>query len=97
MWDDHYFFSHYREVRRHEKDLISGLYRSLGEVGRPMFFTSVALVVGFSVVSLSSMNNVAEFGVLASITVLVSLLSDFFIGSSLILTLKPFELEQVGK
>lgn len=95
--DTIHFFSHYREVRRHEKDLISGLYRSLGEVGRPMFFTSVALVVGFSVVSLFSMNNVAEFGVLASITVLVSLLSDFFIGSSLILTLKPFELEQVGK
>lgn len=62
-----------------------------------MFFTSMALTVGFSVVIFSSMINVAEFGVLISLAVLVSLLSDFFIGSSLILMVKPFESEKVGR
>ncbi len=42
------------------------------------------------------MNNVAEFGALMSLAVFVSLLSDFFIGSSLILTFKPFEPKEVG-
>lgn len=95
--DTIHFFSHYREVRRHAKDTESALYTALEEVGRPMFFTSMALTVGFSVVIFSSMINVAEFGVLISLAVLVSLLSDFFIGSSLILMVKPFESEKVGR
>ncbi|MBL0716773.1 MAG: MMPL family transporter [Desulfosarcina sp.] len=89
--DTIHFFSHYRSVRRKTKDEEKALYITLEEVGRPMFFTSIALVTGFSVVSFSSMNNVADFGVLTSLAVFLSLLSDFFIGSSLILTLKPFK------
>ena len=89
--DTIHFFSHYREARRHAKDVTDAFYTTMQEVGRPMLFTSMALTIGFSVVMLSSMNNVAEFGVLMSLAVFVSLLSDFFIGSSLILTLKPFE------
>lgn len=89
--DTIHFFSHYRSVRCREKNEETALSITLAEVGRPMFFSSVALLTGFSVVSLSSMNNVADFGILTSLAVLVSLLSDFFIGSSLILTLKPFK------
>ncbi len=94
--DTIHFFSHYREARRHAKDLTEAFYTTMQEVGRPMFFTTVALTIGFSVVLLSSMNNVAEFGALMSLAVFVSLLSDFFIGSSLILTFKPFEPKEVG-
>jgi hypothetical protein len=89
--DTIHFFSHYREVRRHEKDAVSALYTALEEVGRPMFFTTVALTLGFSVVMLSSMINVAEFGVLISLAVFISLISDFFIGGSLILKWKVFD------
>ncbi len=89
--DTIHFFSHYREARRHAKGPTEAFYTTMQEVGRPMFFTSIALMIGFSVVMLSSMNNVAEFGVLMSLVVFVALLSDLFIGSSLILTLKPFE------
>ena len=95
--DTIHFFSHFREVRRHAPDQTTALYTTMEEVGRPMLFTSLALTVGFSVVTLSSMVNVSEFGVLISLAVLISLLSDFFIGSSLILTLKLFEPEQTKK
>ena len=93
--DTIHFFSHYHEVRRHAKDATSALYTALEEVGRPMFFTSAALAIGFSAVILSCMINVSEFGVLISLAVLVAVLSDFFIGSSLILTFKPFEPKEV--
>jgi hypothetical protein len=89
--DTIHFFSHYRESRRRAKDAESALYNALEGVGRPMFFTSVALTLGFSVVMLSNMINVAEFGVLISLAVLISLISDFFIGSSLILKFGLFE------
>jgi hypothetical protein len=89
--DTIHFFSHYRESRRHAKDAESALLNALEGVGRPMFFTTVALTLGFSVVMLSSMINVAEFGVLISLAVLISLISDFFIGSSLILKFGLFE------
>ena len=91
--DTIHFFSHYRMIRRGLKpvDDVKALYVTLSEVGRPMFFTTVALAIGFSMVSLSCMKNVAEFGILATITILVALLSDLFIGSSLILTLKPWK------
>ncbi|PID39454.1 MAG: hypothetical protein CR984_06945 [Proteobacteria bacterium] len=89
--DTIHFFSHYRESRRQAKDAESALINALEGVGRPMFFTSVALTLGFSVVMLSNMVNVAEFGVLISLAVLISLISDFFIGSSLILKFGLFE------
>jgi hypothetical protein len=89
--DTIHFFSHYREVRRYTKDAVSALYTTLEEVGRPMFFTTAALTVGFSVIMLSNMINVAEFGVLISLAVFISLVSDFFIGGSLILKWKVFE------
>jgi hypothetical protein len=89
--DTIHFFSHYRESRRRSGSAKEALYTALQEVGRPMFFTSAALTLGFSVIMLSSMINVAEFGVLISLAVLVSLVSDFFIGSSLILTCHLFE------
>jgi hypothetical protein len=89
--DTIHFFSHYREVRRHSEDPVSALYTALEEVGRPMFFTTVALTVGFSVVMLSNMVNVAEFGVLISLAVFTSLVSDFFIGGSILLSWKVFE------
>jgi hypothetical protein len=89
--DTIHFFSHYREVRRNANDAVSALYTALEEVGRPMFFSTAALTVGFSVIMLSNMINVAEFGVLISLAVFISLVSDFFIGGSLILKWKVFE------
>ncbi len=92
--DTIHFFSHYREVRRREKDAESAMHTALEEVGRPMFFTTVALTAGFSVIMLSNMVNVSEFGVLISLAVFISLISDFFIGGSLILTFRVFENDQ---
>ena len=49
---------------------------TLVEVGRPIVTTSIALAIGFSVLSLSNFQPNATFGVLSGLTMMLALLGD---------------------
>jgi len=79
---------------RHEF-LVHGSYAdaleaSLSDVGRALMITSLALVCGFLVLTLSVLDSQAMFGVLLATTIIVALLADFFLMPALVLTFKPF-------
>ena len=59
-------------------------------MGRALFITSVALVLGFLVFLHSVMSSSATFGVLLAITIVVALVADFLLMPALVLTFEPF-------
>jgi predicted RND superfamily exporter protein len=59
-------------------------------VGRALFITSVALVLGFLVSIFSSLDSQANFGVLLATTIVVALVANFLLMPALVLTFKPF-------
>jgi predicted RND superfamily exporter protein len=63
---------------------------ALFDVGRALVITSIALVCGFLVLTLSLLDSQATQGVLLSTTIIVALLGDFLLLPALILTFKPF-------
>jgi predicted RND superfamily exporter protein len=63
---------------------------ALGDVGRAVLITSIALVLGFLVLTLSILDSQAVRGVLLATTIVAALVADFFLLPALILTFKPF-------
>jgi len=66
------------------------LDEALREVGRAVMITSVALVLGFLVLTLSILDSQAVRGVLLATTIIAALVADFLLMPALILTFKPF-------
>jgi len=66
------------------------LSRALLDVGQALVITSIALVVGFSVLLVSMLDSQATQGILLSATIVIALVADFLLMPALILTLKPF-------
>jgi predicted RND superfamily exporter protein len=72
------------------------LHRSMNDVGRALFITSVVLVVGFLVNLGSRLDSIASFGALLATTIVVALVADFLLMPSLVLTLRPFGPERAS-
>ena len=66
------------------------LHNTFNSVGRALTITTLVLVMGFLVFTLSSMNGTVWFGALMAMTVSLALVADFFLMPALILAFKPF-------
>ncbi len=79
---------------RHEflccPDYEQALHAALTDVGRAMFITSLALVCGFLVFTLSVLDAQLMYGVLLAATIAIALVADFLLMPALVLTFHPF-------
>ena len=86
----HYFF-HFR----HELSLIGNrgiaMENALQRVGRALCFTSLILVLGFSIFLLSETRILIDFGILSGAAVATALLGDLFIGPVLLVKFSVFK------
>ena len=87
--DTIHFFMRYRREFNRTGTYEGALKAILSTVGRPIMFTTMTLVLGFSVFGLSDMYNVTQFGLLAAFAFLWALLADFFLAPAMMLLLKP--------
>jgi len=78
----HYLFRYNREFRQ-DLDDRRALRETLGQVGRPIIFTTLTICVGFSVLIFSNFQPTAVFGVMMSITLLSALVGDLILLPSL--------------
>lgn len=73
-------FRRYYEESGNPKDAVM---RTLNTAGRAMIVTTSVLSVGFYIFMFASMNNYFNFGILTGSTIILALLSDFFIAPAL--------------
>jgi predicted RND superfamily exporter protein len=66
------------------------LRAAMADVGRALFITSVALICGFLVFTLSVLHTQLVFGVLLAATILTALIADFLLMPALVLTFHAF-------
>jgi len=83
--DTVHFLVRYREERSAGATPEAAAQRCTRFVGRPIAVTSVVLVAGFLVVTLSEFATLQEFGVLAAITMTLCLLTDLVLLPALLL------------
>jgi predicted RND superfamily exporter protein len=71
------------------RDYERALRSALGDVGRALVITSIALVLGFLVLMFSELRSQALYGLLLSGVLVTALIADFFFMRTLVLWLKP--------
>ncbi len=89
----HFFVRYRREFKRlgtYEK----ALKATLLTVGRPITFTTITLVAGFSVFCLSNYYSFVHFGLMAGFAFIWALLADFFLAPAMLLLFKPLGSEK---
>jgi len=70
-------------------DYVAAMHRSHASIGRAMFYTSVIIVLGFSILALSKFIPTIYFGVLTGFAMLAAILAALTLLPRLILLVKP--------
>lgn len=84
-----HFISRFREEYRQGQDTEQALSSTIHTTGRGITYNAVALTLGFAVLLFSTFKGTANFGLLISMTMVVSAVSAFTIIPAILLTLEP--------
>jgi predicted RND superfamily exporter protein len=71
-------------------DYIEAMHRSHESIGHAMYYTSVTVIIGFSILILSNFIPSIYFGLLTSLAMVIALLAALTLLPSLIVRLRPF-------
>ena len=86
----HYIYRFREEFPRHNKNYVETLHYCHRNIGRAMFYTSLTVIIGFSILVLSNFIPTIYFGVLTTLAMMIALLAALTLLPRLILLLKPF-------
>lgn len=84
------YFYRYRKEFAIDRNYVEAMHRSHASIGRAMYYTSVTIVVGFSILMLSQFIPSIYFGGLTAFAMLMAVLGSLTLLPRLILILKPF-------
>ena len=85
----HYIFRYKIEFAK-DQDYIGAMQRSHESIGYAMTYTSIAIMIGFMILVLSSFIPTIYFGLLTVLSMLMAVLADLMLLPKLILMVKPF-------
>jgi len=84
----HYVFRFRHEFAK-DQDYLAALYRSHASIGKAMYYTSITIVAGFSILLLSNFRPSIYFGVLTAFAMVVAMLGGLLLLPRLLLLFKP--------
>lgn len=86
----HYIYRFKKEIAGNS-DYIGAMHRSHASIGRAMYYTSVIIIFGFSIMVLSKFIPTIYFGLLTGIAMFAALLGALLLLPKLLLIAKPFK------
>jgi predicted RND superfamily exporter protein len=92
----HYIYR-FREEFDVDKNYRAAMHRSHGSIGRAMYYTTLTVMVGFSLLTLSNFNPSLYFGVLTDIAMMAAVAGALLLLPKLLLVFKPLGPEGVGR
>ena len=84
----HYVHRFKREFKL-DGDYVATMYRCHGSIGRAMYYTSITIIFGFSILALSNFKPSIYFGLLTGVAMLSALLGSLLLLPKLLLLFKP--------
>ena len=89
--DTIHYIHRFKEEIKIDGDYIGAMHRSHVSIGRAMLYTSVIIVFGFSIMTLSEFIPTIYFGLLTGLAMFSALLASLVLMPKLILMFKPFK------
>lgn len=84
------YFYRFRIEFAHDQNYVEAMHRSHASIGRAMYYTSVTIIVGFSILMLSQFIPSIYFGLLTAFAMFMAIIGSLTLLPKLILLLKPF-------
>lgn len=84
----HYIHRFHEELPA-DKNYVATMKRCHGSIGKAMYYTSLTIIAGFSILGLSNFNPTVYFGLLTGLAMLVALLSNLTLLPALLISVKP--------
>jgi hypothetical protein len=95
--DDTIHYVHrFRQEFVNDGNYLATMYRCHGSTGKAMYYTSVIIIMGFSILALSNFNPSIYFGLLTATAMFVALMGALLLLPQLILVFKPLGLERTA-
>lgn len=88
--DTIHYIHRFRREFSDDGNYMAAMHRAHASIGRAMYYTSVIIIVGFSILGLSNFKPTIYFGLLTGLAMLVALLGALVLLPKLILVFKPF-------
>jgi uncharacterized protein len=79
------------------RNYLQAMHRSHGSIGFAMFYTSITIIIGFSILTLSNFIPTILFGLLIGLAMFIALIAALTLLPAMILTIKPFGPEKVNE
>ena len=86
----HYIYRFRIELQK-DGDYVAAMHRAHESIGSAMYYTTLIIMVGFSVLMLSNFYPTIHFGLLIVMTMFMAIVADLLLLPVLILLIKPFK------
>jgi predicted RND superfamily exporter protein len=82
-----------------ERNYLNTMHRCHGSIGHAMYYTSITIIIGFSILAMSNFIPSVYFGLLTGLAMLMALLGALTLLPQMLILVKPFgkELENTGR
>ena len=85
-----HYIHRYKQEFAIDRNYVAAMHRSHASIGRAMYYTSITIIVGFSILALSKFIPSIYFGLLTSLAMFTAILGSLTLLPKLILMVKPF-------
>jgi predicted RND superfamily exporter protein len=91
----HYIYR-FRQEFKVEQNYVKTVFKCHGSIGYAMYYTSVTIIIGFSILALSNFLPSIYFGLLTGLAMLIALIASLTLLPQLLVVFKPFGPEIEG-
>ncbi|MGD9661275.1 MAG: RND family transporter [Porticoccaceae bacterium] len=88
--DTIHYIHRFKTEFQQDRNYLATMHRAHGSIGKAMYYTSVIIIAGFSILTLSNFIPSIYFGLLTGVAMLVALLGALALLPKMILIFKPF-------
>ncbi|MCJ7693502.1 MAG: MMPL family transporter, partial [Sedimentisphaerales bacterium] len=75
---------------QHDRKYLPTMHRCHGSIGHAMYYTSVTIIIGFSILGLSNFVPIVNFGLLTGLAMFIALLAALTLLPQMLILFKPF-------
>lgn len=95
--DTIHYIHRFKQEFAQDQNYLAAMYRSHASIGKAMYYTSIIIVFGFSILTLSNFTPSIYFGLLTGLAMITALLGAMLLLPKLILLIKPLGPEAGAK
>ncbi len=91
-----HYIHRFKQEFQTDRNYINSVHRCHGSIGYAMYYTSVTIIIGFSILVMSNFIPSIYFGLLTGLAMFIALIAALTLLPQLLIVFKPFGLEEKG-